>query len=243
GFPRSARDDAAASVSDFRFQISDFTILDPFCGSGTILTEVMALGIPRIIGTDVDVKAVADAKENVEWLRRQGKLADVRVERCDVRKLSTCVAPRSVDAIVTEPYLGPPGGLGPSPSRSPSQRAGEKVRAQVIRDLHALYLDAFREFAKVLKPGGRVVFIVPEFQRDHSPIRTNRRMERGSERRGDTAKDRVDITRDVERLGFRRVNPFPSALRAHATLGGREDLPYARPDQHVGRRILVFVRT
>ncbi|MEK7161052.1 MAG: hypothetical protein AAB724_03415, partial [Patescibacteria group bacterium] len=31
-------------IYDFGFQISDLTILDPFCGSGTILTEAMLLG-------------------------------------------------------------------------------------------------------------------------------------------------------------------------------------------------------
>jgi len=201
---------------------SSFTLLDPFCGSGTILTEAMVLGVPQIIGTDVDAKAVADANANVEWVRRmrtdptsspkdgEKAVSVVRVHQCDVRALSTCAAPRSVDAIATEPYLGP--------SRQPTA-AGRTLKAE----LRSLYLDAFREFAKVLKVGGRAVFIVPSF-------------------RSGASERTIDIIRDVERLGFRRVNPFPAPLREHSTLKGRADLPYARHDQRVGRQVLVFDR-
>src|SRR3989344_7958542 len=36
------------------------TILDPFCGSGTILQEALLLGYQNVIGSDVSTKAVAD---------------------------------------------------------------------------------------------------------------------------------------------------------------------------------------
>lgn len=44
------------------------TLLDPFCGSGTILQEAAILGIDKLIGSDLSEKAVKDSKQNLEWL-------------------------------------------------------------------------------------------------------------------------------------------------------------------------------
>jgi 2-polyprenyl-3-methyl-5-hydroxy-6-metoxy-1,4-benzoquinol methylase len=42
------------------------TLLDPFCGSGTVITEAMVLGFQSIIGSDISEKAVSDTKKNVK---------------------------------------------------------------------------------------------------------------------------------------------------------------------------------
>ncbi|MBU1149254.1 hypothetical protein KKI23_04150, partial [Patescibacteria group bacterium] len=44
------------------------SLLDPFCGSGTILQEAMLLGYRQIIGSDISDKAVRDSKNNIDWL-------------------------------------------------------------------------------------------------------------------------------------------------------------------------------
>jgi len=41
----------------------DAIVLDPFCGSGTILTEALVNGYKNIIGSDISEKAVADTKK------------------------------------------------------------------------------------------------------------------------------------------------------------------------------------
>ena len=38
-------------------------LLDPFCGSGTILSEAVLLGYTNLIGTDISEKAIADSKK------------------------------------------------------------------------------------------------------------------------------------------------------------------------------------
>lgn len=187
------------------------TILDPFCGSGTVLTEALALGMSRIIGLDVSPVAVADATQNLEWAaERTTHHANVTITHADVRALAATVRER-VDAIVTEPYLGAPA------SRPLSVAEIERRTAE----LRPLYLAAFAQFSRVLTPGGRIVFVVPVFNPNG-------------------AAHTIDITDDVATLGFHRTNPFPEPLRVASFLAGHEDLPYARPDQHVGRRILVF---
>ena len=45
----------------------DQTILDPFCGSGTIVNEALVSGF-KAIGSDVSEQAIKDSQENVQWL-------------------------------------------------------------------------------------------------------------------------------------------------------------------------------
>lgn len=152
------------------------TLLDPFCGSGTILTEAALLGIPTVRGSDVADRAVTQSQQNLAWLAEhypQTRAVRAEIKLADVRKLSAAWPKASVDAVVTEPYLGPP-------------RHGKESRPQlrkVIGELSDLYLAAFDQFAQVLKPGGRVVIAMPEFVfgRETMPL---------------------PIANDIKRLGF-----------------------------------------
>lgn len=42
-------------------------VIDPFCGSGNILSEAIMLGCD-VIGSDISEKAVGETKQNLEWL-------------------------------------------------------------------------------------------------------------------------------------------------------------------------------
>lgn len=134
------------------------TLLDPFCGSGTLLQEALDLGIQNIIGTDISEKAIRDSKENISWylerINSDAKEASIRIEKADVTKLSGILKKDSVDAIVTEPYLGP----------TLKNRAHPEQIRRTENELSRLYVSAFEEFTKVLKPGGSVVIILPAFQ-------------------------------------------------------------------------------
>lgn len=87
------------------------TLLDPFCGSGTVLQEALHLGYQNIIGTDKSGKAIKDSRENIAWYQEkinpESKSALVRIQHGDVTKLSHNISHNTIDAIVTEPYLGP----------------------------------------------------------------------------------------------------------------------------------------
>ena len=126
------------------------TILDPFCGSGTILQEALLLGYKNILGGDISQKAVAFAQNNLNWLKTKYGLdiSGVKIYQLDAKDLSMMIEQSSVDAIVTEPYLGP--------------TQSSKLKAQnLISELSNLYIKSFQEFYKVLKPGGRAVIILP----------------------------------------------------------------------------------
>jgi tRNA G10 N-methylase Trm11 len=126
-------------------------VLDPFCGSGTILQEALLLGFTKVAGTDLSSKAVADTKENIAWLKDKYGLEGVKTDIFikNVIKLSESFKPESVEAIVCEPYLGP-------------QRGWSDMKL-VKKELEDLYSQALREFSKILKPHGRVVMIWPKF--------------------------------------------------------------------------------
>ncbi|MDD5043738.1 MAG: hypothetical protein PHD51_03690 [Patescibacteria group bacterium] len=131
----------------------DDFLLDPLCGSGTILTEAAAGGIKNLSGFDLSDKAVADTEENLRWIIEKYKIPGVnyKVEKLDVKNLSEKLEKNSIDKIITEPYLGPP--LKGNESRDKLQ--------QIIAELGELYLKSFKEFFTVLKNGGLAVVVFP----------------------------------------------------------------------------------
>jgi tRNA (guanine10-N2)-dimethyltransferase len=124
-------------------------ILDPFCGSGTILSEALLMGFGYLSGTDKSDKAINDSQDNLAWLKRKFGLADkdVHLEVLDARELSRNFAVASIDAIVTEPYLGP--------------QRGEVDPYKWKKELDQLYSHSLDSFRKLLVKGGRVVMIWP----------------------------------------------------------------------------------
>lgn len=89
------------------------TLLDPFCGEGTILQEALFLGL-SVYGSDIDERAVADTKGNLEWFVKsnqsgtQGIGEIKKIVRISIVGLTNKVIEEPVDLIVTEPDLGPP---------------------------------------------------------------------------------------------------------------------------------------
>jgi tRNA G10 N-methylase Trm11 len=89
-------------------------LLDPFCGSGTILTEAHRLGYTNLIGTDISEKAVEDTKKNVEWTKnnehalQNTEQFSIKIVPSASKNLSQTILACSVDGIVTEPFLGKP---------------------------------------------------------------------------------------------------------------------------------------
>jgi tRNA G10 N-methylase Trm11 len=133
-------------------------ILDPFCGSGTVLSEAILLGSGNIFGSDLSEKAVKDTIENLHWTDKSEVIRgiDQRVIELSATELASKFKKESIDAIVTEPYLGP-------------QRGEYEVR-EVVSELEGLYKKAINEFEKILKESGRVVMIWPVFKTKNDRI-------------------------------------------------------------------------
>ncbi|MFA5051824.1 MAG: DNA methyltransferase [Patescibacteria group bacterium] len=190
-------------------------ILDPFCGSGTILQEALAMGYHRIAGSDISSKAITDTKQNLAWLATQRQLpkTDIVLDQADVRKLGSTISSGSIDAIITEPFLGPP-----LTAHTPILNI-----LAIIQELESLYLDAFRTFAKILAPKGKVVIVFPLIKTPQGIFS-------------------LRILEQLTAMGFRRVNPIPDEVSLFAKIGptARGSLVYHREGQIVEREIFIF---
>jgi len=129
-------------------------LYDPFCGSGTILQEALMLGFKEVVGSDISEKAISDTKKNIGWLKEKFNVENskIKIFHSDVREISRHI--QNVDVIVTEPYLGP------------ALRGREHAREieRTAMELRKLYVAAFVGFAKILKKGAKVVFVLPQFK-------------------------------------------------------------------------------
>ena len=195
----------------------NLTLLDPFCGSGTILQEAMLLGFKNIYGTDISQKAIADSQANIDWLKNKSTLANkVNLKLSDVQNLAIIFnSPRGeagnkeIDLIVTEPFMGDAKILSQHIS---SRTAGGNQVNDIILDLKKLYYQAFLSFAKICSTKARIVFIFPAINFQNQTIATL---------------DKKAITS----TGWQQL---------HSPLG---ELIYQRPGQIVSRNITLWQRT
>ncbi|MEW6611105.1 MAG: hypothetical protein AB1352_05830 [Patescibacteria group bacterium] len=206
------------------------TLLDPFCGSGTILQEALLLGIDRLWGSDYDKRAIDRTRANLEWLSAftpQMKTASflMKLIRCSIEEIPARLPPGSVEAIVTEPYLGPPRVRPLSPAEV----------AQMRKELTFLYRRAFVSCAHVLVPGGRVVMAWPVWRVIGRKV-------------SKSAGAYLDLERTAEEAGLAVVDPYlthvhPLPGAEHGYLKERRSLLYQREDQVVMREIRIFEKS
>jgi len=134
-------------------------LLDPFCGSGTILMEASLMGFKHIIGADLSEQAISDTRKNIDWLANTNTQSAIRnpgniaLHTKDVRHLTEKSIKTKVNAIVTEPFMG-------KPIKGTEPRHEIEMQA---RDLASLYTASFETFKKIIVPGGSIVFIIPQF--------------------------------------------------------------------------------
>ncbi|MFZ2189418.1 MAG: DNA methyltransferase [Candidatus Magasanikiibacteriota bacterium] len=132
------------------------TILDPFCGSGTVLTEAMVMGYKYLLGSDISPKAVDDTEKNILWIKDTYQVIDLKykLHECDATQLHQIIIPNSISTIVTEPYLG-------KPLRGNENKITLQKQAN---ELAKLYIESFKSFYKILKDNGTVVIVIPQFR-------------------------------------------------------------------------------
>ena len=109
----------------------------------------------------------------------------------------------SIDAIVTEPFLGKP-------------LKGREVKEELIKqanELKSFYLETLKIFKKILKPGGRVVIVIPRFKFNNEWVT-------------------ISIRDEAMKLG----------LKPDILIEDKQFLLYSRPDQRVGREIWKFIK-
>jgi len=231
-YGRPARDDESGMLPPKLAQIMinlaqanlEDTVLDPFCGSGTILTEAALMGYKNLIGSDISKKAVEDTKQNIKWIKDKFEIRNSKFEiySQNATQLSQTLKHNSIDAIITEPYLGP-------------QRGKIDIK-KTVQELEQLYNKSLTEFKKILKPNGRVVMIWPVFLKTEMKVRfTNLAPSAPSVK--------AKFTNLAPRLnGFKIIKPLPEYLMTNKNiqLTPKNTIIYGRPEQRIWREIVIL---
>jgi len=134
-YPASLHPKFARALVNLTTVRSGGRLLDPFCGTGAILTEASMIGL-RAIGSDFSERMIEGARRNLAHVHQKAQL-----HLCDVGKIADAVG--GVDGIATDPPYG----------RSTSTD-GER--------LPQLYDRAFKAFHEVLRRGSKVAIVVPD---------------------------------------------------------------------------------
>lgn len=127
-------------------------VLDPFCGIGTVLGEVLMLG-GIAHGLELDQGRVKDCKSNLQWILHEYKIeGSYDIKNGDATKIQEYFEPKSIDILVTEPELGP------FLRKVPHSNKAE----QIISNLRHLYKGFFKNAGTLLKDRAKLVVVLPE---------------------------------------------------------------------------------
>ena len=194
------------------------TILDPFCGTGTLLMEAAMLGM-KCIGIDIDGDQVQGTRSNLSWFGRDlGQRIEFDVFKGDARNLSKQIT-KQIDAVAFEPSLGPV---------SKERPTAEEAR-ETIDELTELYRDTLTQISQILRPDGRVALTIPVIISTSGPVD-------------------VDIKKMIRDTGFIVYRMLPNDMikslsdsdkRLRIT-PDREVLPERKMGQVVQRQIIVL---
>ena len=142
--PAASHPPLAACMARLAGPQSGEVVWDPFSGSGLELVERGLLGgVKALYGTDLDSKAVDIANANLSSAMPYDTNSKLTV--CDFRaaldpESGTGIVPGGVTLIITNPPLG------------------RRVR---VKDMQGLFSEFYRMAGRVLRPGGRMVFVNP----------------------------------------------------------------------------------
>jgi len=193
--------------------LSETTLLDPFCGSGTVLMEAALMGTKNILGSDISEKAIEDTKINTDWIESNllETSSNTTLFVSPAQNLHEHVK-KPVDLIVAETYLGPP--RKGNESHQSIKHVGE--------DLVELNREAFTELFDLLKKGGKAVIAFPVFLTKEEEIH-------------------LPLKPLLEAIGFTIAQTLPAtapAIQSEQTEAG--GFLYERKGQLVAREILVL---
>jgi tRNA G10 N-methylase Trm11 len=192
------------------------TILDPFCGIGTIVQEGLLLGY-KMLGSDINSTAIKGSQQNLEWFRNRYHVAPGKYhfETSNATKVARLLQNEQIKTIVTE------GTLGPIYFKYPNS----KEISQNFQNLEALYKECFSEFAKILPPKGKIVMCIPAYK---------------------SGKDHYEPMPSLDwalNLGYNLVDIISPAIVKNIKflkLTPRKTAIYDRKDQVVAREIVIF---
>lgn len=191
-------------------------IYDPFCGTGVIPLECLHRGWP-VIASDASAKAVSGCEKNIEWLRKEEKITKGSVpsavwKRDATKPFDMQVVPERALRRLPDVVVTE-SMLGPALTDRPTVKEAQTWKS----DAEQLEADFLKSAAETM-PGVPVVLTLPVWYLRTGPVFLER------------------IWTVIEKLKFQPVLP-PGA---RASVPGRPTLLYRRPDQVVGREVVLL---
>jgi len=168
------------------------SILDPFCGGGTVLMEAALMGYQSLVGSDADARQIAGCQQNFDWLVQKQILPaslDLTLLVQPVKTLGPHLINKTIGAIVTEGYLGEPL-RGHEPLNFLNKQKDK---------IESLWKEALFVFSTVQAKGGRVVCAWPVFVSPHGTLT-------------------VDPSQWLEDFGYKMVDPLAGWHEKSVTL-------------------------
>lgn len=128
------------------------SLLDPFCGLGTILQEALVLGYD-VCGVDISASKLERCRANLNWLKTDFDISEKRrrmLIRGDASNLNKEKLPK-ISGVATEPILLPIFASNPT---------GAEGTAAIYKASH-VYRETFESLHNLVEAGTRMVFVVP----------------------------------------------------------------------------------
>ena len=130
------------------------TILDPFCGTGTVLQEALLRGYD-VCGSDLSQKMINYTTENLAWLQSKYHITGTvrSLEQADAMTHQWTEG-QQLDAVICETYLGQPFSAPPSP----------KKLHEVTGNCNHIITNFLRNIHGQLTPGTTLCIAVPAWR-------------------------------------------------------------------------------
>ena len=130
----------------------DFTVLDPFCGTGVILQEALLMGY-KVMGTDLEQRMVDYTQQNLAWL---GQHYDIDRDgyRLEAGDATAFAWQPPVSAVATETYLGRPFTAAPDKS----------ILSQTVADCNLIIKKFLQTIYPQVPAGTRFCLAVPAWR-------------------------------------------------------------------------------
>lgn len=186
-------------------------VYDPFCGTGVIPIECLHRGWP-VFASDVSAKAVTGTEKNLEWIRKKEEIKKKDVPSRVWKQDAR--KPFEFEEEDTVDVIVTETHLGPALSDRPLSKDAGKMRSEV----DALEVECLENAAESL-PGVPLVVTFPVWFLKTGTIRLER------------------VWKTAEKLGYEAKLPEG----AQSDNPDHPTITYRRPDQFVGREIVVFV--
>ena len=174
------------------------TILDPFCGTGTVLQEALLAGYD-VVGTDLSQKMVDYTTENLSWLQSTfttpshpiGRVIDIHQADATTHRWPDS---QHLTAVVCETYLGQPFSAPPAPQKL----------AEVVGNCNHIITSFLTNIRPQLAPNTPLCIAVPAWY-DASGQTTH-----------------LPLIKNLQKLGYHQLNHIPLIYRRPDQVVARE---------------------